>query len=107
LKTRRGKNEGNIRNKESDASERKRDDQVKVYTAICNVTEAGDISVTMGIVPIWLYHMISYAFKLSFTMPVVELSLEKVRFRKLGVEGIEIKPKPSAHHCTWHPTNRY
>ena len=38
-------------------TERKDDGQViNAYNTICNVTEAGDVPVSMGIVPIWLYH---------------------------------------------------
>ena len=29
---------------------------VNVCTAICNVTDAGDVPVAMGIIPVWLYH---------------------------------------------------
>ena len=43
--------------KESETSDKKGEDQIiNVCTTICNVTEAGDVPITMGIVPIWLYH---------------------------------------------------
>ena len=29
---------------------------VNVCTAICNVTDPGDVPVAMGIIPVWLYH---------------------------------------------------
>ena len=41
---------------QSETSKRKREDQVNVCTVIRILTEAGDVSITMGIVPVWFYH---------------------------------------------------
>jgi len=43
--------------KGTEVNERKDDGQViNAYNTICNVTEAGNVPVRMGTVPIWLYH---------------------------------------------------
>ena len=43
--------------KGTEVNDRKDDGQVvNAYNTVCNVTEAGDVPVSMGIVPIWLYH---------------------------------------------------
>ena len=44
----------NAKHKESETE--KEDQVINACTTICNVTEAGDVPITMGIVSIWLYH---------------------------------------------------
>ena len=41
---------------QSETRKRKREDQVNVCTVIRILTEAGDVPITMGIVPVWFYH---------------------------------------------------
>ena len=44
----------NAKRKESETG--KEDQVINVCTTVCNVTEAGDVPISMGIIPIWLYH---------------------------------------------------
>ena len=41
---------------QSETRKRKREDQVNVCTVIRILTEAGDVPITMCIVPVWFYH---------------------------------------------------
>ena len=48
---------GNGQHEKPEASKKKTEERVvNVCTAICNVTDAGDVPVAMGIIPVWLYH---------------------------------------------------
>jgi len=95
--------------KESETNERKREDQVNVCTAICNVTEAGDAPITMGIVPVWLYHKDNPNNKICVYVFLDNASggtfIKEHSLRKLGIGGNG--NQTSAHHYAWHPRKRY
>ena len=74
----------NSQNKESETSKKNGEDQItNVCTTICNVTEAGDVRITMGSFQYGCttrtIQTTRYVFMLCLIMPVVELSLKNIR----------------------------
>ena len=86
------KTEGrNVQHKESETG--KEDQVINARTTICNVTEAGDVPITMGIVPIWLYHKDNPNNRIRVYALLDNASsgtfIKEDSLRRLGVEGIE------------------
>ena len=81
-----------------------KEDQVIVCTTICNVTEAGDVLITMGIVPIWLYHKDNLNNRICVYALLDNASggtfVKEDSLRKLGVEGIGSKLLLTTIHGT-------
>ena len=71
---------------------------------ICNVTEAGDIPVNMGIVPIWLYHKDNPERKIRVYAILDNASggtfIKEESLEKLGVKGTETKLLLTTMHGT-------
>ena len=93
------------RNTQHKESETGREDQViNACNTICNVTEAGDIPITMGIVPIWLYHKDNPNNRICVYALLDNASggtfIKEDSLRKLGVEGIESKLLLTTMHGT-------
>ena len=91
--------------KGTEVNERKDDGQViNAYSTICNVTEAGDVPVSMGIVPIWLYHKDNPEHKIRVYALLDKASggtfIKKESLEKLGIEGTETKLLLTTMHGT-------
>ena len=96
---------GNGQNEKSEASEKKMEEQVvNVCTAICNVTDAGDVPVAMGIIPVWLYHKDNSNDKICVYALLDNASggtfIKEDSLRRLGVEGSETKLLLTTMHAT-------
>ena len=83
----------NAQHKESEMG--KEDQAINACTTVCNVIEAGDVPITMGIVPIWLYHKNNPNTRISVYALLDNASgrtfVKEDSLRKLGMEGIESK----------------
>ena len=82
----------------------KEDQVVNANTTVCNVTEAGDVPITMGIVPIWLYHNNNPNNRICVYALLDNASggtfIKEDSLRKLGMEGIESKLSLTTMHGT-------
>ena len=93
------------RNPQHKESETRKEDQViNACTLICNVTEAGDLPITMGIFPIWLYHKDKPNNRICVYALLDNASggtfIKDDALKKLGVEGIESKILLITMHST-------
>ncbi|KAK2564378.1 hypothetical protein P5673_011803 [Acropora cervicornis] len=92
----------NAQHKESEMG--KEDQVVNANTTVCNVTEAGDVPITMGIVPIWLYHKNNPNNRICVYALLDNASggtfIKEDSLRKLGMEGIESKLSLTTMHGT-------
>ena len=83
----------NAQHKESETG--KEDQVINACTTICNVTEAGDVPITMSTVPIWLYHKDNPNNRICVYALLDNASggtfIKEDSLRKLGIEGIESK----------------
>jgi len=91
--------------KGTEVNERKDDGQViNAYNTICNVTEAGDVPVSMGIVPIWLYHKVNPEHKIRVHALLDNASggtfIKEESLEKLGIEGTKTKLLLTTMHGT-------
>ena len=82
-----------------------REDQaINACTTVCNVTEAGDVPITMGIVPIWLYHKNNPNNRICVYALLDNACggtfIKEDSLRKLGMEGIESKLLLTTMHGT-------
>ena len=83
---------GNGQHEKSEASKKKTEERVvNVCTAICNVTDAGDVPVAMGIIPVWLYHKDNPNNKICVYALLDNASggtfIKEDSLRRLGVKG--------------------
>ena len=73
----------------------KEDQAINVCTTVCNVTEAGDVPITMGIVPIWLYHKNNPNNRICVYALLDNASggtyIKEDSLRKFGMERVESK----------------
>ena len=92
----------NAQHKESETG--KEDQVINACTTICNVTEASDVPITMGIVPIWLYHKANANNRICVYARLDNASggtfIKEDSLRKLGIEGIESKLLLTTMHGT-------
>ena len=93
------------KNAQHKESEMGREDQaINAYTTVCNVTEAGDVPITMGIVPIWLYHKNNPNNRICVYALLDNASggtfIKEDSLRRLGMEGIESKLLLTTMHGT-------
>ena len=92
----------NAQHKESETG--KEDQVINACTTVCNVTEAGDVPITMGIVPVWLYHKDNPNNRICVYALLDNASggtfIKEDSLRKLGVEGIESKLLLTTMHGT-------
>ena len=91
--------------KGTEVNERKDDGQViNAYNTVCNVTEAGDVPVSMGIVPIWLYHKDNPVHKIIVYALLDNASggtfVKEQSLKRLGIEGTETKLLLTTMHGT-------
>ena len=91
--------------KGTEVNEKKDDGQViNAYNTICNVTEAGDVPVSMGIVPIWLYHKDNSEHKIRVYALLDNASggtfIKEQSLKRLGIEGTETKLLLTTMHGT-------
>ena len=82
----------------------KEDQVINACTTVCNVTEAGDVPITMGFVPVWLYHKDNPNNRICVYALLDNASggtfIKEDSLRKLGVEGIESKLLLTTMHGT-------
>jgi len=92
----------NAQHKESETGKEER--TINACTTICNVTEAGDVPITMGTVPMWLYHKDNPNNRICVYALLDNASggtfIKEDSLRKLGVEGIESKLLLTTMHGT-------
>ena len=92
----------NAQHKESETG--KEDQVINTCSTICNVTEAGNVPTTIGIVPIWLYHKANSNNRICVYALLDNASggtfIKEDSLRKLGVEGIESKLLLTPMHGT-------
>lgn len=96
---------GNGQHEKSEASKKKTEERVvNVCTAICNVTDAGDVPVAMGIIPVWLYHKDNPNNKICVYALLDNASggtfIKEDSLRRLGVKGSETKLLLTTMHGT-------
>ena len=96
---------GNGQHEKSEASKRKTEERVvNVCTAICNVTDPGDVPVAMGIIPVWLYHKDNPNNKICVYALLDNASggtfIKEDSLRRLGVKGSETKLLLTTMHGT-------
>ena len=96
---------GNGQHEKSEASEKKTEERVvNACIAICNVTDAGDVPVATGIIPVWLYHKDNPNNKICVYAVLDNASggtfTKEDSLRKLGVEGSETKLLLTIMHAT-------
>ena len=96
---------GNGQHEKSEASEKKAEKRsVYVCTAICNVTDAGDVPVAMGIIPVWLHHKYNPNNKICVYALLDNASggtfIKEDSLRRLGVEASETKLLLTTMHGT-------
>ena len=82
--------------KGTEVNEKKDDGQViNACNTICNVTEAGDVPISMGIVPIWLYHKDNPEHKIRVYALLDNASggtfIKEESLERLGIKGTETK----------------
>ena len=96
----------NMRNQKPVRKKKKKTEErvVNVCTATCNVTDAGDLSVVMGIIPVWLYHKDNPTNKICVCALLDNASggtfIREDSLRRLGVEGSESKLLLTTMHGT-------
>ena len=92
----------NAKRKESETG--KEDQVINVCTTVCNVTEAGDVPISMGIIPIWLYHKDNPNDRICVYALLDNASggtfIKEDSLRKRGVEGVESKLLLTTMHGT-------
>ena len=91
--------------KGTEVNERKDDGQViNAYNTIYNVPEAGDVPVSMGLVPIWLYHKVNPEHKIRVHALLDNASggtfIKEESLEKLGIEGTKTKLLLTTMHGT-------
>ena len=96
---------GNGQHEKSEACEKKMEKPVVyVCTAICNVKDAGDVPVNMGIIPVWLYHKDNPNNKIC-VYPLLDNAsggtfIKEDSLRGLGVEASQTKLLLTTTHGT-------
>ena len=96
---------GNGQHEKPEASKKKTEERVvNVCTAICNVTDAGDVVVARGIIPVWLYHKDNPNNKICVYALLDNASggtfIKEDSLRRLGVKGSETKLLLTTMHGT-------
>ena len=96
---------GSGQHEKSEVSEKKTEEKVvNVCTAICNVTDAGDVPVAMGTIPVCLYHKDNPNNKIRVYALLDNASggtfITEDSLRRLGVEGSETKLLLTTMHGT-------
>ena len=80
------------------------------HTAICNITEAGDVPINMGILPVWLFHKSNPAKKIRVYAILDNASggtfVNESSAKALGVEGSDTDLTLTTIHGTRSVTTR-
>ena len=94
----------NMRNQKKVKKKKTEERVVNVCTATCNVTDAGDLPVVMGIIPVWLYRKDNPNNKVCVYALLDNASggtfIREDSLRRLGVEGSESKLLFTTMHGT-------
>ena len=99
-----GRNDQHNHDQHNESETGKEDQVINACTTICNVTKAGDFPITLGIVPIWLYHKDNSNNRICVYALLDNASggtfIKEDSLRKLRIEGIKSKLLLTTMHGT-------